>query len=151
MSLLTATGAVVFVVLLCVAFQSAVKAMLPEFWKPGVPEVVLRAKFKVVFIKPFYISRLELNGDAASCFPNKAICDVIPICPTITAEKHKDRRVDGINEQYTTFCAVIRHLQGVVVCKLHDWAATGVRRFKKEPEGIQNKSVWSPNTFSHES
>lgn len=56
MSKLTATGAVVLEALLWVAFESTVKAMLPELWKPGVPDVVFRAKFKVVFIKPFHIS-----------------------------------------------------------------------------------------------
>lgn len=91
MCILTATGAVVFAVLLWVAFKSTVETMLPELGEPGVPEVVLRAKFKVVLIKPLHISRLELDGNATGRFPNIAICYIIPVRPSITAKKHKEK------------------------------------------------------------
>lgn len=97
-SVLTATGAVIFVVLLWVAFKSTVETMLPELWKPGVPEVVFRTKFKVVLIKPLHISRLELDGNTTGCFPNKAICYIIPVCPSVTAKKHKERQVENVQQ-----------------------------------------------------
>jgi len=89
---LTATGAVVLAALLWVAFKSTVKTMLPELWKPGVPEVVFGAKFKVVFVKPFHIGRLEFDGDAASSFPNVTIRHVVPVCPSIAAKKKTQGR-----------------------------------------------------------
>lgn len=97
-SILTATGAVVFTALLWVAFKSTVETMLPELWKPGVPVVVFRTKFKVVFIKPLHISRLELDGYTAGRFPNIAICYIIPVRPSITAKKHRERRFFCENE-----------------------------------------------------
>lgn len=60
--------------------------MLPELWKPRVSVIVFRTKFKVVFIKPFHVSRLELDGNPAGRFLNIAICHIIPVRPSITAE-----------------------------------------------------------------
>lgn len=94
-SVLTAAGAVVLAALLWVAFKSTVKAVLPELCEPRVPVVVLGAKFKVVVIKPFHISRLELDGDPARCFSHITICHVIPVRPSITVktnERHKERQ-----------------------------------------------------------
>lgn len=87
-SVLTGTGTIVLVALLRVTFQSTVKTMLPELWKPGVPVVVFRTKFKVVVIKPFHVGRLELDGDTPCRFLDKTICDIIPVGPSITAEEH---------------------------------------------------------------
>lgn len=98
MSILTATCAVVFAALLWVAFKSTVEAMLPELWKPGVPVVVVRAKFKVVVIKPLHISRLELDGNTTGRFPNISICYIIPVRPSITAKKHKERQVEKFSK-----------------------------------------------------
>lgn len=97
-SILTATGAVVFAALLRVAFKSTVEPMLPELWKPGVPVVVVRAKFKVVLIKPLHISRLELDGNTTGRFPNIAICYIIPVRPSITAKKNKERQVEKFSK-----------------------------------------------------
>lgn len=90
-SILTATGAVVLVALLWVALQSAVETMLPEFCEPGVSQVVLRTEFKVVVIKPFDVSGLELDGYTAGCFPHKAVCHIVAVRPSVTTKKHKER------------------------------------------------------------
>lgn len=103
MSILTATGAVVFAALLRVAFESTVETMLPELRKPGVPVVVLRTKLKVVLIKPLHVSRLELDGNTAGRFPHIAICYIIPVRPTVTAKKRTERQAETLSSMNPIF------------------------------------------------
>lgn len=86
---LTATGAVVFAVLLGVSFESTVEAVLPELREPGVPVVILRTQLQVVVVKPLHVRGLELDGNPTSSFSDVTVCHVVPVCPPVAGKKHR--------------------------------------------------------------
>lgn len=97
MSVLTATGAVVFAALLRVAFEATVEAMLPELWKPGVPVVVLGTQLQVVLVEPLHVSRLELDGNSTGRFLHEAVRDIVTVRPTIAAKQRTERRAEAFS------------------------------------------------------
>lgn len=65
--------------------EAAVEAVLPELGEPRVPGVVLRPQLQVVVVEPLDVGRLELDGDAACCFPHVAVGHVVAVGPAVTA------------------------------------------------------------------
>lgn len=105
-SVLTATGAVELDVLLWVAFKATVETMLPELCKPGVPVVVFRTKFKVVFVKPLHISRLQFYGDTSGGLLDVTVGHVISVCPSIAATRHKGRQARKLRKPLNSYVRV---------------------------------------------
>lgn len=54
--ILTVAGAVVHAALLRMSLQSALEAMLPELWEPGVSQVGVRLQVQVIIVEPGHIS-----------------------------------------------------------------------------------------------
>lgn len=79
----TCTDFLVVGILLRVARNAALEAVLPELCKPRVPGVGVQAQLQEVVVKRHHFLRLQLHSDAAVGFLLISLHHLVAICPPV--------------------------------------------------------------------
>ena len=88
---LTQADFLVVLVLLCVARQAALEAVLPELGEPGVPGVGVQTQLQEVVVERRDLRRLQLHGDAPLRLLLIALHHLVTVGPAIAAERERGR------------------------------------------------------------
>lgn len=94
---LTGAGAVVLDVLLWVAPQPALEAVLPELREPGVPHIGVGLEVEIIAVEPGHVGRLKLDGDATRRLLLVAVGHVVPVGPAVAAQRRWNKHLNGVS------------------------------------------------------